>query len=68
MAGDTDAYLCGGERIYAEGLKLAEVLYITRVELTCEGDAFFPKDYEETFKLIGRERLSANCTLLTYVR
>ncbi len=68
IAGDTDAFLCGGERIYAEGLKLTEVLYITKVEMVVEGDAFFPKDYEETFKLIGRERLSANCTLLTYVR
>ena len=68
MAGDQEAFLCGGERIYAEGLRLAEVLYITRVEMPVEGDAFFPKDYEDGFKLVGRERLSANCTLLTYVR
>lgn len=68
MAGDQEAFLCGGERVYAEGLKHAEVLYITRVELPVKGDAYFPEDYEEGFKLIGRERLSANCTLLTYVR
>ena len=68
MAGDRETFLCGGERIYEEGLRLAEVLYLTKVELRVEGDTFFPKDFEKYFKLIGRERLSANCTLLTYVK
>ncbi len=68
MAGDEETFLCGGERIYAEGIKYASVLYLTKVELAVEGDAFFPADFEETFKMIDRTRLSANCTLLTYVR
>ncbi len=68
MAGDEETFLCGGERIYSEGLKYASVLYLTKVELNVEGDAFFPANYEESFVMIDRTRLSANCTLLTYVR
>ena len=68
MSGENEAFFCGGERIYAEGLRYAEVLYLTKVELDVEGDAFFPADYEKNFTMIDRTRLSANCTLLTYVR
>ncbi len=68
IAADSDCFFCGGERIYAEGLKYTEVLYLTRVELAVEGDRFFPADFEKDFHLISRERLSANCTLMTYVR
>ena len=68
MSGDDEAFFCGGQRIYEEGLKYAEVLYLTKVELEVEGDTFFPADYEQYFTLIDRTRLSANCTLLTYVK
>lgn len=68
MSGDDEAFFCGGEQIYKEGLKYTQVLYLTRVELDVEGDTFFPDDYEKGFTLIDRTRLSANCTLLTYVR
>ena len=68
MSGDDEAFFCGGERIYAEGLRYAEVLYLTKVELSVDGDAFFPKDFEQYFTMIDRTRLSANCTLLTYVK
>ncbi|MBO4395237.1 MAG: dihydrofolate reductase [Eubacterium sp.] len=68
VVADRDCFFCGGERIYAEGLKYTEVLYLTRVELTVDGDRFFPADFEKDFHLINRERLSANCTLMTYVR
>ena len=64
MAGDRDIFICGGERIYAEGLALADMLYITRVELVVEGDRYFPQDFEKDFLLTYRERLSANCTLM----
>ena len=68
MAGDKDVYICGGERIYAEGLKLADILYITKVELAVEGDRYFPRDYGKGYRLTYRERLSANCTLMIYVK
>ena len=68
IAGERDAFLCGGARIYEEGLPFAEMLYITKVEYAVEGDTFFPKDFEKSFYLIDRQRLSANCSLLTYCR
>ncbi|MBO6108150.1 MAG: dihydrofolate reductase [Eubacterium sp.] len=66
---DRDVFLCGGEKIYEEGLKFAEIMYITRVELVCEGDRFFPDEDKYTdFTLTDRKRLSANCTLFTYTK
>ena len=36
-------YLIGGERIYAEGMLLATDIFLTEVDIECEGDAFFPE-------------------------
>ena len=68
--GERDIFFCGGSGIYEEGLKLAEVLYITRVELQVEGDTFFPENPEimGDFRIADRTRLSANCMLFTYLR
>ncbi len=68
IVGEGDAFLCGGSGIYKEGIKRAEILYITQVEFEVDGDTFFPTDALKDFSLIGRERLSANCSLLTYCR
>lgn len=68
IVGEGDAFLCGGARIYEEGLSRAEILYITKVEMSVEGDTFFPEGFEKDFSLIARQRLSANCSLLTYCR
>lgn len=39
---DTEAFVIGGAELYQDGLKLSNKLYITEVDLTVEGDAFFP--------------------------
>lgn len=61
-----DIFLCGGEQIYKEGLRYAGVLYITRIELAVDGDAFFPDGFEKDYVLIERQRLSACATLMIY--
>lgn len=44
-----DIFLCGGQRVYEEGLPLADRLYLTLVHTTIEdGDTFFP-DWSEHF-------------------
>lgn len=44
-----DIYLCGGQRIYEEGLPLADRLYLTLVHTTVDdGDTFFP-DWRAAF-------------------
>lgn len=41
-AGETELFVIGGARVYAEALPLARRLYITRVHARPEGDARFP--------------------------
>ena len=41
--GVDELMLIGGAQLYAEALPLAERLYLTRIALSPEGDAFFPE-------------------------
>ncbi len=43
--------LIGGAQLYAEGLALADRLYLTRVELAPEGDAWFPEVSQQDWRL-----------------
>lgn len=49
---DDEVFIIGGAELYKEGLKIAQQLYITEVDLQVQGDAFFPafepKDWQET--------------------
>lgn len=49
--GQSEAMLIGGAQIYQQAISLADTLYITEVDATIEGDAFFPEynraDYTE---------------------
>lgn len=40
---DEEAFIIGGAELYQDGLKFANKLYMTEVDLSVEGDAFFPK-------------------------
>ena len=67
-----ETYLCGGQRIYEEGLALADRLYLTLVhtEVT-DGDTFFP-EWTKVFtrEIARREGRDANWsyTFLTLER
>lgn len=43
--------LIGGAELYAQGLVQADRLYLTRVELAPEGDAFFPEVSQQDWRL-----------------
>lgn len=51
-----DVYIAGGARVYYEALPFVDTMYITVIDMTIEGDTFFPnidcslftKTYEET--------------------
>ena len=49
-----DIFICGGESIYREAIskKLVEKMYITKVDLEVEGDAFFPQFDENEFDVV----------------
>jgi dihydrofolate reductase len=55
-SGDEEIFIMGGAQIYAQALKCADRVYITRVERDYEGDTAFPEiDYSE-WKLVSEER------------
>lgn len=51
-----EIYLCGGREIYAQGLTIAERLYLTELDDAYEGDVYFPAFSPEEFQLTGRIR------------
>lgn len=49
LAGERDAYISGGSRVYEEALPLVEKMYITEIDAHIEGDTFFPAFNEQDF-------------------
>ena len=46
-AGDDEAFVGGGEDVFAEALPLADRIYLTRVDAAVKADTFFPP-FDET--------------------
>lgn len=44
-------FLCGGQRIYSQGMKYAQRLYLTEIDADYNGDAFFPESDLDRFRL-----------------
>jgi dihydrofolate reductase len=53
-AGETEAFVIGGTRLYAEALAIADRLYLTRVHATVDGDAVFPSYDESQWRELDR--------------
>ena len=58
--GDSEAFVFGGEAIYALALPRADRLYLTRVHAQVEGDTFFPDFDEGAWKLTAEEHHEAD--------
>lgn len=56
---DDEVFLIGGAELYHDGLKLADKLYITEVDLLVEGDAFFPAIDWRVWQETSREALTS---------
>lgn len=50
-----EVMVIGGEEIYRSAIDLADRLYITRVQATVQGDAFFPEYNEADWLEISRQ-------------
>ncbi|MNQ68621.1 Dihydrofolate reductase type 3 [compost metagenome] len=57
--GVAELMLIGGAELYAQGLPLAQRLYLTRVHLQPDGDAFFPAFAEDDWQLLSRDEQAA---------
>uniref|UniRef100_UPI00404A46FC dihydrofolate reductase n=1 Tax=Fulvivirga sp. TaxID=1931237 RepID=UPI00404A46FC len=51
---EKEAFIIGGGEIYKLGLEIADIMYITEVKGTFEGDAFFPEFDKNEWKEIER--------------
>lgn len=58
-AGVDEICLIGGARLYAELLERTQRLYLTEVDLSPEGDAYFPKLDLSAWREISAERVEA---------
>tara|TARA_R110000822_G_scaffold187752_16_gene326758 strand:+ start:57724 stop:58284 length:561 start_codon:yes stop_codon:yes gene_type:complete len=50
-----EVMVIGGEEIYRVAIDLADRLYITRVQATVQGDAFFPEYNESAWQEVSRQ-------------
>lgn len=56
LAGDdSEIFVIGGAQIYAEALKIADRLYLTRVHHPYEGDTSFPTFNIDEWRLVSEE-------------
>jgi len=62
-----DIFLCGGARIYEEGLEFANKLYLSHVKGTYEGDTKFP-EFSEKEWTVSREEEFEKFTFKEYER
>ncbi len=58
--GDTEVFFIGGQQIYREALKVADRIYLTRVDAQISGDAFFPEFPLDLWKLVEEEHHGAD--------
>lgn len=66
----SDVFLAGGGAVYAEGLSLAQKLFLTEIHADFPGDTFFPVFEERDFlrKVIATVPAPIPYTYLTYTR
>ncbi len=67
LAGDRQAFVCGGADIYHQALPLCSDLYLTHVKRTVEGDAFFPP-FEDSFEPAETLQDNADFRIVRYRR
>ncbi len=69
-AGDGDVYICGGAGLYKEAAPLVDIMYITEIDATIEGDTFFPEFNAEDFVRTVDEHIDGDIPYdyVTYTR
>jgi len=70
-SGATEVMVIGGGEIYAQALPAARRLYVTEVDASPQGDAYFPALAADAWRCAGREPLAEDpvrATFVTYER
>lgn len=70
IAGDRDAYISGGARLYEEAILIADKMYITEIDTTIDGDTYFPEFDEKEFAKEISKKVDEEIpyTYVTYIR
>jgi len=55
-----ECYIAGGAEIYQLALPIAQKIYLTQIDATFEGDAFFPKFDESLYNVLQFENFEAD--------
>ncbi len=67
---DDEIFLIGGAELYKDALKVANKLYMTKIDLSVEGDAFFPEldsaNWQETSREAFTSAQGLDFTYVTY--
>ena len=50
MSRTEDIFICGGAALYKEAIPLVDVMYITEIHASIEGDTFFPEFNADLFR------------------
>jgi dihydrofolate reductase len=64
---DSEVFIIGGEKVFAEGLNKAEKLELTEVHAEHDGDVYFPKFDEATWQKNAEENHDG-FSFVTYLR
>ena len=70
LAGEKDIFISGGSRLYSDAIEMADIIYLTEIDVVFEGDVFFP-DFDTTlFEITETEHHSGDIpyTYITYTR
>ena len=60
QAGETEAFIGGGQAIYELALPIAQRIYLTVIHATLAGDTFFPEFQESAWRRVSEEHRSAD--------
>jgi dihydrofolate reductase len=70
--GDDEAFLIGGAELFQDGIKEANKLYLTEIDIEVDGDAFMPEFDSAEWQETGREAQTSAQGLpfsyITYLR
>ena len=67
-AGGGEIFVIGGETLYRQALPLAQRLYLTEIDRTFVGDAFFPEITAGEWQEISRSKGGAGFDFVVYTR
>ena len=67
---EAEIFIAGGGQVYRDTIELADMLYLTKIDLTVDGDVFFPKFDESQYVKIYEEQVDNDIpyTFYTYKR